>query len=369
MMVFRKLKRILLAILGFFLLVASAGAQCLERDDFTYCPDTDTMYILTPTSLGAVRVSGRKIKWRIDLPKETLVNSEVAATADIVAFVGNQYPSRIRGYEASNGRLAWSVETPRTTTLASLGPYIFADTSDPEGMITIDAKTGEIVWKGRPGNPDFVKFLDSSDSVLLTNLFAMDARSGRILRRWPKDWRVSSAASSGDLRIIGASYAWPPHVKLAVYSGPVYKMLWTRSDLKEPIVAGIATEGDTMLVATYEEEHMFNPGRAALEMISARTGKTLWTKEITSNYMLLPTPVALTQGTAIFFMDDTPNSGVVEALDADTGIQKWVVHTDRRLIDGVICSAQHCYFESLSHEILEVDARSGAASWFALPKQ
>jgi outer membrane protein assembly factor BamB len=364
---YHKFRRIIFTTLGFFLLAAEAKAQCLRGLQFAYCPAADTLYVLTETSLGAWNVSERKVKWQIKLPKGVVI-SNLVATADRVAFAAEQYPSTIHAYDALTGKASWQVERNRIETMGSQGPYIFAETDELEGLIAIDCRTGKIAWTHEGKKRGFANIEASSDGILLTSLFAIDAYSGRVLKRWPKDWDVSVAMFAGDLRIIGTEHAWSQHVTLAVYSGPAFKLLWARSDPKNPIVAGIAAEGDKMLVATYEEEHMFRPGRAALEMMSARTGKTIWTKEITSDYMLLPTPVTLTQGTAIFFMDDTPDSSVMQAFDANTGIQKWIVHTDRRLTDGV-CSGQSCYFGAVSNTILEVDAQSGAVSWLSLPKQ
>lgn len=351
--------------LGIILLSAGAKAQCLEGGDFTYCPDADIMYVVTDTALMAVHVSSRGIKWRTSLPEGAYVKP--VATAGIVAIIDGA-PAHLRAYDASTGKPLWNIES-KTTDLTALGPYILGDIDRSEGLITIDAQTGKIIRDRSMGNAGFVGFLASSDPLLLTTVFAVDARSGRLLMHWPKDWTVSAAAISGDLRIIGTESGGLKHGKLAVYSGPAFKMLWTRSDPKEPIVAGIAAEGDKMLVATYEEEHMDHPGRARLEMMSATTGKTIWTKDIMCDYMLLPTPVALTQGTAIFFMDDTRDSSVVEAFETATGKQKWIVHTDRRLTDGLVCAGAHCYMGAISYEILEVDAQSGAASWLSLPKQ
>ncbi len=233
-------------------------------------------------------------------------------------------------------------------------------------MFTIAAKTGQIVRKGSLGNSDFVRFFAPSRELLLTNLFAMDVVSGRVLKRWPKDWRVVEAAVSGDLTMIGTESAWPHHETLAVYSGADYKLLWTRRDAKEPIVAGIAAEDDKMLVATYKSEEMFHSGIAHLEMMAARTGKPIWTKQIRADYMLLDTPVALAEGAAIFFLDDTADSSVVQEFDVDTGAPKWTVHTDRRLVDGVICSGGRCFIGSDGGEIAEIDARTGEVRWLAI---
>ncbi len=84
---FARAWKLLPAAICILMISSSAVAQCLERDNFTYCPDTDTMYILTEKSLEAFQVSAQKINWRIEFPKGTIVNSEVAATADVVAFV------------------------------------------------------------------------------------------------------------------------------------------------------------------------------------------------------------------------------------------------------------------------------------------
>lgn len=103
--------------------------------------------------------------------------------------------------------------------------------------------------------------------------------------------------------------------------------------------------------------------------ISVATSKTMWSKNIAAGYMLLPSPVALVQGLAIFVMADSATTGVVQAFDAETGRQKWIAHTDRRLTDRPVCDGRHCFVGSVSREVLEIDVSSGAQSWLSLPKE
>ena len=358
---------VLFAVLGILFMQTGVNAQCVRGNGYAYCPDADALYLLTETSLGAITVSHKEIKWRINFPEDAAA-SELVVAADRVVFAVRQYPSSILAFDALTGDAVWHVERNRIETMGSQGPYIFAETDDPEGLIALDSRNGKIVWSHEGKKRGFAHIIKSSNGELLTTLFAVDIHSGRILKRWPRDWDVSTATFAGDLRVIGTRYAWPRHETLAAYSGTDFKLRWTWSDPKKPIVAGIVEGAEDLLVATYPEES-FGPGDATLEWISASTGKTVHTKTITADYMLLPDPIALVHGLAIFVMADTENTGVVQAFDAATGEQKWIAHTDRRLTDGPVCDERRCFIGSVTHEVLEIDAQTGAQTWLSLPKE
>jgi outer membrane protein assembly factor BamB len=372
-----KLAGMLSTILGIFFLACSAEAQCVGGLDFTYCPAVDTIYLLTGASLGAFSVSERKVKWQTELPHET-DESFLApvATPDSVVISAGAPLTRIHAFDPATGKPSWHVETS-ADDFVSAGPYIlFWDKEHWEGLTALDGKTGKIAWHHSGRRPGAIRFYASSGRVLLTNLFAIDAYSGRVLKRWPRDWEVSAAALTGGLSIIGTRWGGSPnHGKLAAYSGPSYETLWrrrdtlwTKGDPRERIVAGIAADANDLLVASYDAD-VFRPGHATLERVSAASGKTIWTREIACEFMLGPSPVALVQGLAIFAMADSRNSSVVQAFDAATGQQKWIVHTDRRLIDGPVCDSQHCFLGSVSNEVFMIDVPSSAQSWLALPKE
>lgn len=372
-MTFRTFAGILFAVLGILILAGRAEAQCMGGLDFTYCPSVDTMYLHNEKYLGALTVSENKIKWQTELPHEIEedFNGPVATAENVVIYAGAPL-TRIRAFNAVTGKPSWRIETS-SGDVVSAGPYfLYADITHWEGINAVDGRTGKIVWHHGGRKPGDIQFYALSKRVSLTNIFAIDANTGQVMKRWPKDWDISAATFAGPFIAIGTRYGGLEHYKLAIYSRSPYQMLWSRrdttwkkSDPQERLIAGVAGDATNLLAATYEDEPS-HPGHATLECISTASGKTIWSKDITANYMLLSSPVALSQGLAIFVMADSRNTSVVEAFDASTGEQKWIIHTDRRLTDGPVCDDRHCYMGAISHEVLAIDVQSGAQSWFSL---
>ena len=375
-MIIRKIVGYLFAALILLFVEATANAQCFSGDDFAICPAQDTVYLLNATSIGAMASSNGKIKWLTKLPHETDETfTGPVATADSVVIFGGVPLTRIRAFDAVTGKPTWGIEAS-SDDWTSAGPYVlFEDREHWEGLTALNGKTGKIVWHHTASKPGQVGFTDFSGRVLLTNLFAIDVDTGQVLQRWPKEWRISTAVFAGPYVAIGTEDGGVDRTKLAVYSWPGYKMLWsrrdatrTRSNSGENMIVGIAGDAHRLLVATYDD-YAFHPGNATLEWIAATTGKTIWSKKIAVRYMLLPSPVALIQGLAIFAMADSANSGVVEAFDAETGEQRWIAHTNQRLTSGPVCDGRDCYIGSVSHEVLAIDVSSGAQSWLSIPKE
>jgi outer membrane protein assembly factor BamB len=373
---FRRLGETFLIALAILLPVASAKAQCISGDDFAICPAKDTIYLLDSTSLGALSLSERKTKWRIKLPHETEESflGPVATEDSVVIYAGVPL-TRVYAFDASTGKPSWRVEASSDEWISAGAYILFGDREHWEGVSALDGKTGKTVWHHTAGRPGDIAFLALSGHLILTNLFAIDAYSGQVLKRWPKDWDISAMSFAGPNLAIGTRYGGLGASKLAIYSWPGFQMLWSRRDdtwsKSNPRViriAGIDGDAKNLLVASYDAA-FFSRGHATLEEFITSTGKRVWSKNIACDYMLLTSPIALAQGLPIFAMADTENSGVVEAFDAATGKQKWIAHTDQRLTGGPICDGQYCYFGSLSHEVLSIDVQSGAQSWLALPKE
>ncbi len=369
-MTFRKRAGILFSALCTFLLAAHAKAQCFSRDDFAVCPAKDTIYLLDGKSLGALSVLEKKIKWNIKLPRERDESflGPVATDDAVVVYAG--FPdTRIYAFDSATGHPIWHLETS-SRDLEAFGFYILVN--DPkfwDGLMALDGKTGERIWHHpakipRPAAPA------APERVVLTKFHAIDADTGQVLQDWPKGWDVFPTALAIGIRAIGTRGG-----QLAAYSGPGYQMKWTQRDSGNRLVAGLEADETNLLVVWYDaatdydlyHAEFYRPGHVTLQMLAAGSGAIRWSKEIDCN-SVLPSPVALVEGQAIFVRGESLNSGVVEAFDAKRGRQNWIIHTDRRVRDGPVCAGEHCYVGAISYEVLMIDPQSGAKSWLSLPK-
>lgn len=351
---------------------AHCEAQCTGADQFVVCPSLDRIFIIQdwfesqPHYLAALSLSGGEVKWRIDL-SQTTVHSNPAATADVVAFSTGETPEQIEAFDARTGKPVWKIRR-RTYGITSVGPIIFADSLRPGGLIAIDGKTGAVLWSPAGKRGDFARFYESSGQMLLTNLYALDAYSGRISKHWPRAWTVSAAAFGEKFVVIGNRYAGPKIGTLAVYSLPNYELAWVKDDSLRGEIAGVAADADHIFAAVYPQRwESFQAGEVRLEMVSAPSGKTIWTKMMNSAE-LFPSAVGLAQAVGVFATGESPDSGIVQGFDATTGAVKWTVRTDKK-ISEVVCPNDTCYIDSPMGEVLAIDVHRGTQRWYRIPTQ
>ena len=297
-----------------------------------------------------------------------LFSAQLATPEAVVVYAG--FPdTHVYAFDAATGRSIWRLKTS-SRDVGSFGFYILLN--DPkfwDGLAALDGKTGKQVWhhparNPRPGAPS------AHQRVLLTKSHAIDPDTGSVLQDWPKGWNVFSTALANGIRAIGTRDG-----RLAVYIGPSYELKWSRRDSRNRLVAGLEADENNLLVIWYDAATDYNryhgefyrPGHVTLQVLSTETGAVRWSEEIDCN-RVLPSAAALVDGQAIFVKGESLNSSTVEAFDAATGKQKWTAHTDRGLTGGPVCDAQNCYVGSLSHDVLVIDARSGAMSWLSLPR-
>jgi outer membrane protein assembly factor BamB len=370
-MSFRKRAGILFLALSTFLVAAHAKAQCFRGESYAVCPAKDTIYLLDDKSLGALSVSEKKIKWQIKLPRkgDGSFLGPVATPDAVVVYAG--FPdTRIYAFDTATGHPIWHLETS-SRDLDSFGFYILAN--DPkfwDGLTALDGKTGKRVWH-HPAKKRRTAAPTAPERVLLTKYHAIDADTGQVLQDWPKGWDVFSKALASGIRAIGTRDG-----QLAAYSRPGYEMRWTRRDSGNRLVAGLEADETNLLVVWYDAAtdydlyhgEFYRPGRVTLQLLTAASGAIRWSKEIDCDWVL-PSAAALVEGEAVFVKGESLNSAVVEAFDANSGLQKWIVHTDRRLTDGPVCAGEHCYMRAISSEVLMIDSQSGARSWLSLPKE
>jgi outer membrane protein assembly factor BamB len=362
---------IIFAIVGTLSIAGKAAGQCRGGDGFVVCPSLDTIYIVNdssgPTYIAALSLSRGEVKWRTNFPDETLIRSNPAATVDVAAVSLHEPVEEIEAFDARTGKPVWTVPG-KTFGMASVGTYIFGDKQQPGGIIVIDGKTGKTIpWK-IAGNPrDDAQFFGVLNGTLLTDLYAIDAYSGRVLKRWPADWDVSAAAFGKEFVAVGTSWAAGKPTPLAVYSLPNYRLLWVRNDPQKRPIEGLAAEADHIFTAIYSHQWSdIHSGEIQLEMVAAFSGKIIWNKTIRSAE-LLPSPVGLLRGVAVFATGDSENSRTVQGFDAATGQLKWAVRTDHK-ISEVVCADSTCYIDAPG-EVLAIDVQTGAESWLRVPNQ
>jgi outer membrane protein assembly factor BamB len=348
----------------FLLLSAGSGqAQCLNGFEYAICPDVGTIFIQDQKTLGAVRISDGTLLWRTALPQIDVAYNGPVATPDSVVMCAGFPDTRIDAFDAATGQMTWHLATS-SRDLNSFGSLILMN--DPQywdGITALEGRTGKKVWHHPAKPPRSANPSGSPGHILLTKQHAIDADTGQVLYDWPRHWDVSAMVLTDRLRAIGTSRG-----EMAVYSAG--QMLWAKHDPRRRYIGGLAADPEHILIARYDGYYpYFHPVHGTLELMFATSGKTIWSKGIASNFMLLPLPIALIQGLAISVMPDSPNSSVVQAFDAPTGRQQWVIHADRKLDGDIVCSSPHCFLGAFPGEVLMLDAQSGAASWFALPKQ
>jgi outer membrane protein assembly factor BamB len=366
------------------LLEGRANAQCQTSYTFAVCPEFDTVYvencIRDPLALAAFRLSTGELKWRAPVPKGTQFQCDLAATADVVASsaapeneeVGDYSRELVQAWDARTGRLAWVNSSGRTYGLVSAGPYIFASTKSPDGMIVIDGPTGKIGWKPPSAGRGALGLYDPKDRILLTDRYAADAYSGQILKYWPSEWEVSSAAFAGNSVVIGTSSTGGGPTKLVAYSLPGYEVAWMREDARKRDFAALAADADHVVVAIYPDRDSYRlPGNMEVQALANSSGKLLWSKTIGSAFLgeSSSSPVGLVSGLAIVStLDKGRLSSTLQAFDVGTGRRKWTLDL-KSSYAGVTCADEYCYLAGVAGKVVAVDVRTGAQRWYRIPTQ
>jgi outer membrane protein assembly factor BamB len=219
----QRIARVCFGVLGFFVAFSNVRAQCLTGAHFAVCPGTDTIYVNNDEVLGGLSLSTGALEWRTGLPEVDSGFLDPVVTESTVAVWEGFPDTRIYAFDASTGKPSWNLATSADDMTAS-GHYIFFnDAAHWEGLVALADRTGKHAWQHSASEPPRggrVRFLASDGHTLVTNLFAADGDSGRVLARWPKGWTVSAAAFGDKFIAIGTEYAGPNSTKLAAYSVP-----------------------------------------------------------------------------------------------------------------------------------------------------
>ena len=365
-----------------------ADAQCETAHSYAVCPEFDTIYVENcvrePPSLVAFRLSTGELKWRAAAPEGTVLQCDVAATADVVASsaaplsvtpdgwkVGDDSDDLVQGWDARTGRLAWINHAGRTYGLVSSGPYIFASSKNPEGLIVIDARTGKLAWKAPSAAPHALDFFGTKGELFLTDLYAIDTSSGQVLKYWPMDWDVSSAAFAGQRVVIGTDNTENGPTKLAAYSLPNFQMEWVREDARKRDFAALAADADHVVVAIYPDRDSYRlPGNMEVQALASSSGKLLWSKTIQCAFLgeSSSSPVGLVSRLAIVStLDKGRLSSTLQAFDVGTGRRKWTLDL-KNAYAGVTCADEYCYLAGVAGKVVQVDVRTGAQRWYRIPQ-
>jgi outer membrane protein assembly factor BamB len=374
----RKTASSLLVIIAAALLNAKCDAQCRIAYTYTVCPQFGTLYVVNtpryPSVVAAFGLQTGELKWSTTLPRTRDVQSDLAPTADVVAFAvrSTQGSARseeaIEALDARTGKLAWVNAAPNSW-LASAGANIFTGSKKPDNMIVIDGKDGRILWKLPSHAQGYVDLFGSNGSVLLTDLYAMDVHSGQILKEWPSEWDVSSGAFAGARVVIGTDSVKSGPTRLAAYSLPNFQMEWVREDARKRDFAALASDGDYLVVAIYPDRDSERlAGNMEVQVLKSSTGKLLWSKLIRSESLDIepPPPVGLASGVAVVStLDEGRSSSTLQGFDAATGLEKWTLHL-QTVYEGVTCEDAYCYVAGVGGKVLSVNVRTGAQRWYRI---
>ena len=280
---------------------ATPGSQtdCAGGSRLVVCRDTQEMYVAAGSAVTSIDMTKSRIKWRSDVGSSERV-TDLAVTAEVVAFgTENDAGDAIEGVSRITGRPAWLVRVNKTRDLLAAGPYLIAQTSDREGLVAIDGRTGSIVWRHtRPGFSGYVKLLASSGQTILTDAFSIDGPSGRILQRWPLS-NLTSGTFVGDKRIVGNSNG-----RLLGYRED-WSLAWSKQ-LSMPVEPGtrstdnswlglLAGSSDVVLAAAWV------PGQRTTARVFALSsdGDLLCTYDIDNVNFQAPGPVGICNGVAL----------------------------------------------------------------------
>jgi outer membrane protein assembly factor BamB len=364
-------------------MTAKTNAQCKIAYTYALCPTADTIYVVNtprhPSVIAAFEVSTGKLKWSTVFPEARDVQSDLAPTADVVAFAfantlrpyGSNRDEGIEALDARTGKLAWVNSAPNSW-LASAGPYILTGSEKPEGMIVIDGRTGKVVRKlpsDARGNVDVYGW---KGRVLLTDLYAVDLDTGAVLKEWPSDGGVSSAAFAGEQVVIGTDSVMTGRSKLAAYSLPSFQMAWVRENPGKRYLAALAGDADRIVAAIYPDRDSERlPGNMEVQVLNSSSGTLLWSKTFRSESLDFdpPPPVGLTSRVAVVStLDEGRGSSTLQAFDVATGRERWQLHL-KTVYEGVICADAYCYVAGVGGKVLSVDVHTGAQRWYRISTQ
>jgi outer membrane protein assembly factor BamB len=330
-----------------------ADFQCRSGYGFAFCPDAHVLFVLNDSSLKAVDTSAEKVNWHIDLPSDKIATAPEATNATI-AFVTGATPSTIEAFDNSTGRRTWKVNSKTTALTASSG-MILANTDDWEGVIAIDSRTGRIRWRHTGRFRSYIHFLDSSRSTVLTNLFSIDAPTGRVLTRWQSNEQATAGAFSGTNPILGTSSG-----SVVAYSAATSKILWSKQLFSAGAVNVIAANPEYVVVVGYDA-HLFQSGVASVSVLKA-DGTGLWSKQIRVSGQLLPASSTIVGEIVVFMRQDAKESSVT-GFNIASGQQLWELHSTSKLREGIVCDSTTCYVGSESGNVFRINTKAGSASW------
>ena len=385
------LKKILLGLLAFVLLVTGAGAAYLLRLNdrpeghletsltdisvSTADPATDTLDEPAETTTEARDEPEEKAEscWSVFGGNPQRTNFQPANLGRPVAKArwargtgglmeygptvcdGRVYVNTLEGhtraYDARTGRLLWSRKGgAKPSSPAIAGPRLVVTSHDGTAQ-GLNAANGKVLWKidararieSSPVVMDDIAYFGATDG----RLFAVNVRTGAV--RWAYDTgaRVNSSPS-----------VWGDRICISNYGGAVFCLrrsngakLWStyvrRNAVSyESFYASPATDGRRIYTIA-------RTGKVVA--FDARSGRVLWT-QYTSGYGYATPAVAH----GLVFTGG--RGGTFHAFDAASGRERW-----RRAVGGPIAAAPlvvgNLVFVSTMGRTLAFDVRSGETAW------
>jgi outer membrane protein assembly factor BamB len=321
---------------------------CYSGYSFAYCRQSQTLYLVSGGVISAVDSTGGQLRWQKDLENE-FVHAGPVATGHSLSLVTGAIAETIHGLDLRTGENLWKVPS-KTTDLLTAGSYLLANTNEWEGVMAIDSKTGKVVWRHSGETRSFINLLAASPSILLTNLFSLDVRSGNILKRWPRGYRVTSAAFMDQAQVLGTSDG-----RLVTYASDGRRM-WEKMVFSGLEVSAIVGGQDRVVAVSYDP-CLFIPGKASLALLSS-TGEVVWDKHLEVSGRSLPRPVAITDQLVVFVRHDRESDRIL-GLDLASGNLRWDSDSRRQLREGIVCVGDSCFVGSNEGVVVTVDVQSG----------
>ncbi len=268
--------------------------------------------------------SGREI-WSVKAPGLSQQASPGAGpilAGKTLVYMGGGGFLTAYGLDAETGKTEWSLDK-RSVALAAGRGTVFLATDGGLGVMAIDAQTGKVKWERRAVRMggSVTNMAYAGGRLYTDSPWVWDASAGRVAARLSADPGAVTATAER-VFVLG------DNIPLIALDARASKTLWEQ---KSPSPSPHEHADDFMgassryVAAASYDGNAFEAHRGVLDVYDAATGRTLWTKTITSATGLLPNPVSADDH-FVYLLEPGGKSGtgtVVMAFDGTTGEEVW----------------------------------------------